>query len=84
MAPAPDGHGWRGRLSRAPPSVFTGDVLIWALISHSCRETVELYLDPVAAAADLRAALADVPEWADDLEVIPLRWLVEPEVASLN
>lgn len=53
--------------------MFTADVLIWALVSRSCRETVELYLDHGEAIADLRAALADVPEWVDELAVVSVR-----------
>jgi hypothetical protein len=40
-------------------------VLIWALVSLSCRETVELYLDY----AD---AVADVPDWIDELAVVSI------------
>jgi hypothetical protein len=45
---------------------------------------VELYLDETGAAADLRAAVADVPDWVDELEVIARRWLDEPQDVCLN
>jgi hypothetical protein len=63
---------------------FTLRVVIWALVSRSCRETVDLYFDAGTAIADLEAAIADVPEGVDDLEVVPLRWLERPELACLN
>lgn len=48
-------------------------MLVWALVSRRCRETVDLYLDRAEAISDLAAALADVPEWIDELAVVPIR-----------
>jgi hypothetical protein len=47
-------------------------VIVWALVSRGCRETVELYLDESSARADLRAAVRDEPEWSRVLAVIPI------------
>src|SRR5947208_444284 len=39
-------------------------MVIWALISEGCRETVDLYLTEKQAHADLADALRDEPEWS--------------------
>jgi hypothetical protein len=47
-------------------------MVIWALISEGCRETVDLYLTEKQAHADLADALRDEPEWSGLLTVIRL------------
>ena len=51
---------------------MTCRVIVWALVSRSCRETVELYLDKASALRDLAAALRDEPDSVEDLDVVPL------------
>lgn len=47
-------------------------MVIWALFSCDCRETVELYVDRDRAVADMRAASEDEPGWTDRLDLIEL------------
>jgi hypothetical protein len=56
--------------------------MLWALISRSYRETVEIYFDRAQAASRGRAR--DVPEWVGELDVIALRWIEGPCSVCLN
>lgn len=45
-------------------------VIVWALVSEGCRETVELFVDRLSAVNALDDAVRDVPEWSRILSVL--------------
>jgi hypothetical protein len=49
-------------------------MLVYALVDHSCRDAVDLYLDRADAEQDLADALGDEPAWRDGLAVVELEF----------